>query len=71
MEPSQLLLPKDGHPILMIGTTKGAFLLSSDASRARWRVSGPHLAGHVVYAAAYDSRQGRRRIWLSSTPSRK
>ena len=37
---------------LLIGTTKGAFLISSGADRAGWQVSGPHCNGwpinHVV-----------------------
>jgi len=34
---------------LLVGTRKGAFLLSSDASRQRWDVSGPHFAGWEIY----------------------
>ena len=59
--------PKDGSVLLMVGTTKGAFLLSSDASRKRWKLSPPQLPGHVVYAMAYDGRAGRHRIWTSAT----
>lgn len=58
--------PKDGQVALLVGTIKGAFLLSSDAARKRWQVSGPHFPGHVVYSMAYDGRAGRRRIWISS-----
>jgi hypothetical protein len=34
---------------LLVGTKKGAFVLSSDGKRARWKVSGPHFAGWEVY----------------------
>jgi len=34
---------------LLIGTRKGAFVLTSDASRQRWDVSGPHFAGWEIY----------------------
>ena len=56
---------KDGDALLMIGTMKGAFLLRSNAARARWDVGGPHFPGHSVYAMAYDGRSGRR-LWAST-----
>jgi photosystem II stability/assembly factor-like uncharacterized protein len=34
---------------LLIGTRKGAFVLTSDGKRERWEVSGPHFAGWEVY----------------------
>jgi photosystem II stability/assembly factor-like uncharacterized protein len=34
---------------VLVGTRKGAFVLTSDASRERWDVSGPHFAGWEVY----------------------
>jgi photosystem II stability/assembly factor-like uncharacterized protein len=34
---------------VLIGTRKGAFIASSDASRKRWEVEGPHFAGWEVY----------------------
>lgn len=56
---------KDGNALLLVGTTKGAFLLTSSSSRSRWQISGPHFAGHAVYSLAYDSRVGRCRIWAA------
>ncbi len=32
-----------------VGTHKGAFILTSDASRKKWEVSGPHFAGWEIY----------------------
>jgi hypothetical protein len=66
MEASTMIKPKGGDAVVLVGTTKGAFLLSADKSRKRWNVSGPHFPGHVVYAMAYDGRAGRRRLWFSS-----
>jgi len=66
MNYSQAIRPKRGNAILMIGTTKGAFLLTASGARKQWQVSGPHLPGNVVYSAAFDARQGRSRIWLGS-----
>ncbi len=34
---------------LLVGTRKGAFVLTSDGKRAQWKVSGPHFAGWEVY----------------------
>jgi photosystem II stability/assembly factor-like uncharacterized protein len=34
---------------VLVGTRKGAFLLTSDGARRRWDVSGPHFAGWEVY----------------------
>jgi photosystem II stability/assembly factor-like uncharacterized protein len=32
-----------------VGTRKGAFILTSDAARKAWEVSGPHFAGWEIY----------------------
>jgi photosystem II stability/assembly factor-like uncharacterized protein len=50
----------------LVGTTKGAFLLQSNAQRARWKVGGPYFHGQAVYAIAYDGRTGKRRVWAST-----
>jgi photosystem II stability/assembly factor-like uncharacterized protein len=34
---------------VLVGTRKGAFILSSDGKRAKWKVSGPHFAGWEIY----------------------
>jgi photosystem II stability/assembly factor-like uncharacterized protein len=34
---------------LLVGTRKGAFVLTSDGKRERWEVSGPHFAGWEIY----------------------
>ena len=44
--------------LLLVGTRKGAFILSSDPGRQSWSVSGPHLAGVDVFHLAYDPRDG-------------
>ncbi len=67
MEPKTFVNPKKRDALLLVGTMKGTFLLSSDAGREQWTVSGPHFPGSVVYAMAYDGRDGRQRIWASST----
>src|SRR5258708_14293095 len=34
---------------LLVGTRKGAFVLTADGKRERWEVDGPHFAGWEVY----------------------
>lgn len=34
---------------VLVGTKKGAFILTSDAQRKDWQVSGPHFAGWEIY----------------------
>lgn len=52
--------------LLLVGTTKGAFLLRSTSHRTRWDVGGPYFHGHAVYAMAYDGRGAQHRIWAST-----
>jgi photosystem II stability/assembly factor-like uncharacterized protein len=33
----------------LVGTRKGAFVLTSDAKREQWDISGPHFAGWEIY----------------------
>ena len=34
---------------VLVGTRKGAFILTSDGKRAKWDVSGPHFGGWEMY----------------------
>ena len=34
---------------VLVGTRKGAFILTSDGKRQKWDVSGPHFAGWEIY----------------------
>jgi photosystem II stability/assembly factor-like uncharacterized protein len=34
---------------VLVGTQKGAFILTSEASRKQWEISGPHFAGWEIY----------------------
>ena len=34
---------------VLVGTKKGAFVLTSDGKRDKWEVSGPHFAGWEIY----------------------
>src|SRR3982075_3065579 len=51
---------------VLVGTRKGAFVLTSDGKREKWEVSGPHFAGWEVYhlkGSPVDS----DRIYVSQT----
>ena len=37
---------------VLVGTRKGAFILTSDGARQDWQVSGPHFAGWEIYHVA-------------------
>lgn len=54
---------RNGDVLVLVGTTKGAFLLRSDQRRQAWELAGPYFAGQPVYALAYDGRGGRHRLW--------
>ena len=34
---------------VLVGTRKGAFILTSDGNRKEWKVEGPHFAGWEIY----------------------
>jgi hypothetical protein len=36
---------------VLVGTKKGAFILSADGKREQWEVSGPHFAGWEICVA--------------------
>jgi hypothetical protein len=37
---------------VLAGTRKGAFIMTSDAKRERWKVAGPHFGGWEIYHVA-------------------
>ena len=51
---------------VLVGTRKGAFVLTSDGKRAKWDVSGPHFAGWEVYHAKASAADPNR---LYAAPS--
>jgi photosystem II stability/assembly factor-like uncharacterized protein len=53
---------------VLVGTRKGAFILTSDGKRQKWNVDGPHFAGWEIYhmkASPVDP----NRIYTSQTSS--
>jgi hypothetical protein len=53
---------------LLVGTRKGAFVLTSDGKRERWDVSGPHFGGWEMYHLK-GSPADPNRLYASQTSS--
>src|SRR6202165_5337867 len=53
---------------VLVGTRKGAFVLTSDGKREKWEVSGPHFAGWEIYHVK-GSPVDPNRIYVSQTSS--
>jgi photosystem II stability/assembly factor-like uncharacterized protein len=51
---------------VLVGTRKGAFILTSDGKRKEWDVSGPHFAGWEIYHLK-GSPVDPKRIYASQT----
>jgi photosystem II stability/assembly factor-like uncharacterized protein len=51
---------------VLVGTRKGAFVLTSDGKRASWDISGPHFAGWEIYHLK-GSRVDPERIYASQS----
>ncbi len=53
---------------LLVGTRKGAFILTADGMREQWKVSGPHFAGWELYHLK-GSPAAPERIYASQSSS--
>ncbi len=51
---------------VLVGTRKGAFILSADGKREKWEVSGPHFAGWEIYHLKGSSADPNR-LYASQT----
>jgi photosystem II stability/assembly factor-like uncharacterized protein len=51
---------------LLVGTSKGLFVLRATAARRSWQLEGPHLAGRAIYSVAHDGRGQRQRVWAGA-----
>ena len=51
---------------LLVGTRKGAFVLTSDGKRKQWDVNGPHFGGWEMYHLK-GSPADPNRIYASQT----
>ena len=53
---------------VLVGTKKGAFILTADAKRQRWNVDGPHFGGWEIYHIK-GSPVDPNRLYVSQTSS--
>src|SRR5256885_10085099 len=51
---------------LLVGTKKGAFILTSDGKRQKWDINGPHFGGWEIYHMK-GSPADPNRIYVSQT----
>lgn len=52
---------------LLVGTRKGAFIISSDRRRRQWTIDGPFFKGWEVHHLNHDPRSGRLYAAISTT----
>ncbi len=53
---------------ILVGTRKGAFILTSDVKRKQWSIDGPHFAGWEIYHVK-GSPVDPNRLYVSQTSS--
>ncbi|MDH3266665.1 MAG: exo-alpha-sialidase, partial [Gammaproteobacteria bacterium] len=53
---------------ILVGTRKGAFILTSNSKRKQWSVDGPHFAGWEIYHLK-GSPVDPNRLYASQTSS--
>ena len=58
-----------GDVVVLVGTAKGLFALSTGPEREAWSLAGPWFRGEQIYAAALDCRGGRARLLVGATSS--
>ena len=51
---------------VLVGTKKGAFILTSDGKRDQWKIDGPHFAGWEIYHVK-GSPTNPNRLYASQT----
>ena len=69
MEAGQSITASSGDVVVLVGTVKGLFAMSSTAARNTWAISGPWFKGEEIYAAALDTRGSHPRLLVGATSS--
>jgi photosystem II stability/assembly factor-like uncharacterized protein len=52
---------------LLVGTRKGVFTVTGDASREKWTISDPMFLGHIAQHVVLDPREGKRMVLATRT----
>ena len=50
---------------ILVGTRKGAFVLTADKTRTKWDIQGPHFLGQIVHHMVLDPRDGKTMLVAS------
>ena len=58
---------RPGDLVVLVGTRKGAFILTGNQSRRNWRLTGPYNPGTDIFHLVYDSRNGGRLLAASNS----
>src|ERR1700722_14043279 len=58
---------KDGALSLLVGTRKGGFVLRSDRTRKKWKLSEPLFLGHIIHHFLADDRNGGTMLIAAKT----
>src|SRR5688572_21447559 len=66
------LVPSGGWSVMskvgvLVGTRKGAFVISGNKSRRSWEVSEPQFLGHIVHHMVQDPRDPLRLLVAART----
>jgi hypothetical protein len=69
MVEQQAIDASPGDVVVLVGTTKGLFTLTSGSARESWNLAGPWFRGEEIYAATLDCRSGRQRLLVGATSS--
>lgn len=65
MKPTHVSV-KRGDVVVLIGTSKGAFIARANGKRKKWDVGGPYFGGSPVHALAFDGRHGKNRVYAAT-----
>ena len=69
IQPMEAIDASPGDVVVLVGTTKGLFSLSSGPGRDAWTLTGPWFQGEEINAATLDCRNGRTRLLVGATSS--
>lgn len=64
---AKLDMARGRRATLLVATRKGLWQLSADATRRKWRLTGPHFLGHVVHHCVADPRDGKTLLAAART----
>ncbi len=59
--------PSSDGPVLLVGTRKGAWILTGDTTRTKWSSEGPMFLGHICHHLVLDPRDRRTLLLAAKT----